>query len=206
MVFPLDTSHFIRAPGDPLAPYLFLLVIEILTCLVKQNLNIKGLIINDTEIKQCLFADDTTYFLQDSSSLRELKCTINLFSKMWKKVCENIQKTSIDSYSRHFQFIKVLHQYLGVNSNLFKWKILDSPRCSYCATDIETIKHLFCDCHVTRCLYYKIKEWCQSLNINLPEINEKSVLCGIQAMCEDSQIINIYVNPYQLVFKCKDTK
>ena len=132
------------------------------------------------------------------------KFVIKYDNEFWKKACENIQKTSIDSYSRHFQF-KILHQYLGVNSNLFKWKILDSPRVSYCATDIETIKHLFCDCHVTRCLYYKIKEWCQSLNINLPEINEKSVLYGIQTMCEDSQIINTLILTYkQLVFKCKD--
>ena len=132
------------------------------------------------------------------------KFVIKYDKEIWKKACENIQKTSIDSYSRHFQF-KILHQYLEVNSNLFKWKILDSPRCSYCATDIETIKHLFCDCHVTRCLYYKIKEWCQSLNINLPEINEKSVLYGIQTMCEDSQIINTLILIYkQLVFKCED--
>ena len=67
--------------GDPLAPYLFILVIEILACLVNQNQNTKGININGTETKMCLFADDSTFFLSDIKSLRELKITILSFSK-----------------------------------------------------------------------------------------------------------------------------
>ena len=40
-----------------------------------------GIFINGQEMKQCLFADDSTYFLQDIVSLRELKSTISVFSK-----------------------------------------------------------------------------------------------------------------------------
>ena len=40
--------------GDPLAPYLFLLVIEILIAMVRQNKNILGIEINGYEFKQCV--------------------------------------------------------------------------------------------------------------------------------------------------------
>ena len=54
--------HHGTRQGDFLAPYLFILVIEILACLVNQNQNIKGININGTETKMCLFADDSTFF------------------------------------------------------------------------------------------------------------------------------------------------
>ena len=50
--------------GDPLAPYVFILVIEVLAAMVRQNEDIKGITINGQEIKQCIFADDTTYFFK----------------------------------------------------------------------------------------------------------------------------------------------
>ena len=48
--------------GDPLASYLFLLVIEVLANMVRNDKNIKGIIIDNVECKQCLFADDSTFF------------------------------------------------------------------------------------------------------------------------------------------------
>ena len=72
---------------------------------------------------------------------------------LWKNACLNIYESSIDTYARYFQF-KILHNYLAVKKICMvesgKWKLIDSPRCNYCKTDIESIKHLFCECHVTR--------------------------------------------------------
>ena len=62
--------------GDPLTLYLFILVIEILISMVRMNGNIKAIMINVHVFKQCVFADDTTYFLKDINSLEELKNTI----------------------------------------------------------------------------------------------------------------------------------
>ena len=41
--------------------------------MVRMNENIKGIMINGHVFKQCVFADDTTYFLKDIDSLEELK-------------------------------------------------------------------------------------------------------------------------------------
>ena len=57
--------------GCPLSPYLFILSAEVLGKAVRANTSIKGITVNDTEIKLSQYADDTTLILngnQDSLS------------------------------------------------------------------------------------------------------------------------------------------
>ena len=51
--------------GDPLAAYIFILTIEVLSLIVQNNNQIKGLNICGHEYKVILFADDSTFFLKD---------------------------------------------------------------------------------------------------------------------------------------------
>ena len=52
--------------GDPIAPYLFTLVAEILTLLIEYNPDITGSNVRQTQIKFLQFADDTTILLDAS--------------------------------------------------------------------------------------------------------------------------------------------
>ena len=52
--------------GDPIAPYLFILCAEILTILIKQNTDIRGITMNGEEHKISQYADDTTLALDGS--------------------------------------------------------------------------------------------------------------------------------------------
>ena len=56
--------------GDPLSPYLFILVVELLSSKIKQNKDIRGININNEVIKLQQFADDTTCVLQDIESAK----------------------------------------------------------------------------------------------------------------------------------------
>lgn len=61
--------------GDPLSPYLFILVSEILASSIRQNKNIKGIKINTRESKLIQYADDTNGTVADvESGKRFLKC------------------------------------------------------------------------------------------------------------------------------------
>ena len=80
--------------GDPFAPNLFILIIEILIAMVRENEKIKGIEINGHQFKQCVFADDTTYFLRDLESLAELKKTIATFSN-FTSLQVNYEKSEI---------------------------------------------------------------------------------------------------------------
>ena len=78
--------------GCPLSGLLFVLAIETLAQLIRQNENIRGLKINDTEIKLSLYADDITAFIHDDDSAGHL---FNILDKFG--VCSglkiNISKT-----------------------------------------------------------------------------------------------------------------
>ena len=61
--------------GDPIAAYLFIICAQILTYMIDQDVNIKGLFINK-EIKLCQFADDTTLILDGSK--QSLESALNI--------------------------------------------------------------------------------------------------------------------------------
>ena len=69
--------------GCPLSPYLFILSAEVLATAIRKNTNIKGISINDVEIKLSQYADDTTLILDGSDeSLRSSLATLDDFSKV----------------------------------------------------------------------------------------------------------------------------
>ncbi|KAL9982663.1 hypothetical protein ACROYT_G004734 [Oculina patagonica] len=58
--------------GDPLFPYLFILVVETLAIAMRQNKSIKGIMIENEETKLLQYADDTTAVLSDINSAETL--------------------------------------------------------------------------------------------------------------------------------------
>ena len=46
--------------GDPISPYIFILCVEILAIMIREDSDIKGIWINKVEHKISQFADDTT--------------------------------------------------------------------------------------------------------------------------------------------------
>ena len=58
--------------GYPLLPYLFILAVETLSCKIRDSENVQGIQIDNCEIKLTQYADDTTCFVKDKTSLRHL--------------------------------------------------------------------------------------------------------------------------------------
>jgi exonuclease III len=67
--------------GCPLSPYLFLVVVELVSIKIRNNDNIKGIKIDDTELKILQMADDTTVFVEDINSLKLILGTIFIFQQ-----------------------------------------------------------------------------------------------------------------------------
>ncbi len=67
--------------GCPLSAYLFITAVELLAEYVRQNEQIKGIKVFNTEIKLIQMADDTTAFLNDIDSLKVLLQDLYSFSK-----------------------------------------------------------------------------------------------------------------------------
>ena len=67
--------------GDPLSPYLFIMVLEVLAISIRETKNIQGILVGGTEIKLELFADDLTAFLRNDQSFDEILNVIAKFGK-----------------------------------------------------------------------------------------------------------------------------
>ena len=68
--------------GDPLSPYLFVVVVETLALAIRQNVAIKGISIGKEETKLLQYADDTTAVLSDRNSARALFNLLEVFRKL----------------------------------------------------------------------------------------------------------------------------
>ena len=64
-------------PGDPISPYLFLICAEVLGILIRSNNSIKGIYIQDKEIRLSQFADDTNLTLDGSEDSLKLNADIS---------------------------------------------------------------------------------------------------------------------------------
>ena len=67
--------------GCPLSPYLFNIVLEVLTRTIRQQKEVKGIQIGKEEVKISLFSDDMMVYISDpKNTTRELLNLINSFS------------------------------------------------------------------------------------------------------------------------------
>ena len=68
--------------GDPVSPYLFILCVEILAIMIRNNSIIKGICVGDTEHQIVQFADDTQIFIEgDKDSFDEVFHILDRFSR-----------------------------------------------------------------------------------------------------------------------------
>ena len=79
--------------GDPLSPYLYLICAEILSNMLRENTIIKGIHINDEEIKISQFADDTALYLDGSKESFEEAVTILCFFAQLSGLRVNYEKS-----------------------------------------------------------------------------------------------------------------
>ena len=77
-----ETQRGVRQ-GCPLSPYLLILAAEVLASAIRNNGNIKGITVNNIEIKISQYADDTTLILDGSkNSLLSSLAVLDDFSKV----------------------------------------------------------------------------------------------------------------------------
>lgn len=101
-------------------------------------------------------------------------------------------QTSLDVRTRQFNF-KILHGILYLNKLLWTWNIVDSPRCSYCYIQLETVQHLFLQCVKVQSLWNYVERWWN--DSVKPDIEMKFTdqirLLGVPKTIPDSLTLNI---------------
>ena len=77
--------------GDPLSPYLFILVLEILFIHICEHKTIKGFRFKTLEVKLTAYADDTTFLIRDLASLKRVLKIMKEFEK-FSSLRANVEK------------------------------------------------------------------------------------------------------------------
>ena len=67
--------------GDPIAVYLFIIALEMLFIMVKNDNDIKPLEICNSKFLYSAYADDVSFYLKDENSVRALSRALKTFSK-----------------------------------------------------------------------------------------------------------------------------
>ena len=78
--------------GCPISPYLFILAAEIMSNCIRNDENIHGIMVGNTEIKLSQLADDTSIFVSDFESIGKVLEILELFYKI-SGLKMNIDKT-----------------------------------------------------------------------------------------------------------------
>ena len=65
--------------GDPISAYLFIIALEVLFIMLKNKAEIKGLKIFDYDFLYTAYTDDSTFFLSDICSIKEMINCFNIF-------------------------------------------------------------------------------------------------------------------------------
>ena len=129
------------------------------------------------------------------TALKQWEQTTQIDTDNWDLYFSSIYYTTLEKYSREFQF-KVIHRYLPVNSVLYKWKLVDSERCTYCFIHKETLDHLFYECSYAKNLFYKIEEWLKNTGVVMPTFTLVNVIFGLL----EGKYINL-INHIILIYK-----
>ena len=112
---------------------------------------------------------------------------------------------TIDVKIRMFQY-KILNNILFLNQRLYYMKRMDSPLCSLCKREAETVPHLFLKCGQSENLWLSTQNWCNS-TLKLPYLSEKVIHLGWLSDKPNWILINhiILLYKYFIYLKRDDT-
>ena len=110
--------------GDPISSYIFVLCVEILATMIRENNDIKGININGCEQKLSQYADDTEFTLNgDKKSFESCINTLEFFSKK-SGLFVNVEKSSAMWLGSMKNSPKKYMEHLGILWNPPKIKVL----------------------------------------------------------------------------------
>ena len=93
--------------------------------------------------------------------------------KTWSSVYLLPASTTLDTKIRMFQY-NILNNILYLKQRLYHMELADSPLCSLCKREFETISHLFLRCESSKRHWAEIQKW-SSHTVTLPQLSEDSI-------------------------------
>lgn len=123
---------------------------------------------------------------------------ISNFNGNWHRVFLLPYAAVRDTKVQYFH-LRFIHRIIGTNFFLHKIKVKDSPLCTFCNSESETLEHLFWSCRVSQLFWRSISVLClkQDFSITLDHVNF--------GLLEDIKCpLNFFIlNAKYFLFNCK---
>ena len=171
--------------------------------------------IKETLLSKMLKSKQTNKFLYDYQLRKDDKIPIKS-EKKWETIFNNIElnwnfiytlpsKTTIDTKLREFQY-KYIMRIVPTNKYLFKCKLVPSTLCDFCNSYIETVNHLFWECHNTQQFWSGLQSLLTNLNINIT-FDLLTITFGIKGKGLHNSLLNfIIISGKYFIFRSKYIK
>ena len=93
------------------------------------------------------------------------------------------------------------------NEKLFRFKMIDSPLCSFVKKDVESLEHLLFHCTFVESFWKTFTSWLTNQNITLETLTLVNILFGVYNENEDNIILNHLILMAKFhIYKCKLTR
>ena len=118
--------------------------------------------------------------------LIEKKSILPIIQKRWNQEMSRLpkwqdiwtMKTIYEKEKKLAEFnYKLLFRIIAIKTNLYKWKIEDSPNCFVCK-NCDDFQHAFIDCPMSANFWERFKVFVISTNIPCPDITLKVIILG----------------------------
>ena len=124
----------------------------------------------------------------------------------WGKIYSLSFTVTVETKIREFQY-KLLNNIIFTNEKLFRFKMTESPMCTFCQKEIESLEHLLFYCNITKDFWRDFSSWLTKQNIFMEILTLINILFGVFNNNEDSIILNhlILIGKF-FIYKCKLNK
>ena len=156
--------------------------------------------------------DTKTLYEAHVSDLRETPTAQLRYNEMlhdselvWNKIYSLPFQVALDTYTRDFQY-KILNRILFTNSKLFKFKLVESPLCSFCDKNEETLEHLFVFGEHSKAFWKEISSWLHECGIEtLPDLTDQiNIMFGLFDVDNHFMLLNhIMLIAKQTILLCR---
>ena len=109
--------------------------------------------------------------------------------------------TTIYTKLRAFQF-KINHNILYTNEKLHKIKLSDSPLCTFCNNETETLEHLFADCNEVASVWQEVIEYLLQ-PFGMTNLTKSEIILGITTSEQQNIINHIILETKYYIYVCK---
>ena len=117
-----------------------------------------------------------------------------------------MHKSIVDNKVKQFK-MKLLHNIIATNLNLFTWKLKDCPLCIYC-NEVEDYEHFFIKCRALSTFWSDIQTVFKRCGIQKHIKNINHIVLGYKIDQKEYNIVNIVLSQisyciYKTYFMCE---